>query len=81
MAYDKNKDYKKFVTVWVEAKKKGEQYEYVADKLRVSQDEVAGTAAYLRNRGINLPSLNDIVNIDTNEMNQYINDQLYGSKK
>ena len=76
MAYNKEKDYKQFIKVWLKAKSLGKRYDYIATKLQVTEEDVSGTAIYLRNRGINLPSLKTTVDLDTTDMNVYINKAL-----
>jgi len=76
MSYNKEKDYEKFIKVWLKAKKLKLRYSYVADKLEITEDEVAGTAMYLRNRGVNLPSLSKTVELDTDRLNKLIDGAL-----
>lgn len=66
----------KFIDAYIEAKRLHKPTTHVAEKLKITQNEVRGEANYLRNRGIRLPDLKSTVTLDTKSVNAYIVSQL-----
>lgn len=50
-------DNKYFVTVWMQAIRRGENQSWVAETLKVSRQAVSAKAVYLRKRGVVLPKM------------------------
>lgn len=70
------KDYSKFVKTWAQAKRLGEDTGWVSKRLKLDRDEVRGAAQYLRNRGVELPSLRHKIEIPAEHYNQIIASEL-----